>query len=324
MNKIFKAVATAAALGIVSTSAGLAEDWDMPTPYPDKTFHTVNIQQFADEVREATNGELNIKLHSAGSLIKHGEIKNSVRNQIVPTGEFFLSLLANEDPAFGIDSLPLVAVSYQDAAKLWEAQEPVVTELLAKQRLKPLFSVPWPPQGLYTKKEIKTVDDLSGLKFRSYNANLEKFATLVGAAPTQVEAPDIPQAFATGQVEAMITSPSTGANSKAWDFLSHYTPINAWVPKNIVVVNIAAFNALDEETQAAVLEAAERAEERGWNMSRREAEEKTQELAENGITIVEPSQELKDGLAKVGVELLDDWRANSTPAADKIIDAYYN
>ncbi|AVX04639.1 TRAP transporter substrate-binding protein [Maritalea myrionectae] len=323
MNKIFQAATAAIALGIASTSAGFAEDWDMPTPYPDKTFHTVNIQQFADDVREATNGELNIKLHTAGSLIKHGEIKNSVRNQIVPAGEFFLSLLANEDPAFGIDSLPLVAVSYQDAARLWEAQKPVVEELLAKQRLKPLFSVPWPPQGLYTKKEVKTVADLNGLKFRSYNANLEKFATMVGAAPTQVEAPDIPQAFATGQVEAMITSPSTGANSKAWDFISHYTPINAWVPKNIVVVNVAAFNALDEETQAAVLKAAAEAEERGWNMSRREAEEKTQVLADNGVTIVEPSQELKDGLAKVGVELLADWRANSTPAADAVVDAYF-
>lgn len=180
-----------------------------------------------------------------------------------------------------------------------------------------------PTRSLYQKKEVKTVDDLSGLKFRSYNANLEKFATMVGAAPTQVEAPDIPQAFATGQVEAMITSPSTGANSKAWDFISHYTPINAWVPKNIVVVNIAAFNALDEDTQAAVLKAAAEAEQRGWNMSRREADEKTQVLADNGVTIVEPSQELKDGLSKVGVELLADWRANSTPAADAVVDAYF-
>lgn len=323
MNKIFKAVAAVAIMGASATSVGFAQNWDMPTPYPDKTFHTVNIQQFADELREATGGKLDIKLHTAGSLIKHGDIKNSVRNNTVPAGEFFLSLLANEDPAFGIDSLPLVATSYQDAVRLWEAQKPVVEELLAKQRLMPLFSVPWPPQGLYTKKEIKTVEDLNGLKFRSYNANLEKFATMVGAAPTQVEAPDIAQAFATGQVEAMITSPSTGANSKAWDFISHYSPINAWVPKNIVVVNIAAFKALDADTQAAVLKAAADAEQRGWNMSRREAEEKTQVLADNGVTIVEPSDELKAGLAKVGVELLADWRANSSPAADAIVDVYF-
>ena len=254
------AISLAFALFFAISSYAFAEKWDMPTPYPDKTFHTVNIQKFADEVRDATNGALDITLHTAGSLIKHGEIKNAIRKNIVPAGEFFLSLLANENPAFGIDSLPLVATSYEEATRLWVAQKPAIEALLAKQNLKPLFSVPWPPQGLYTKKEITQVDDLNGLKFRSYNANLEKFATMLGAAPTQVEAPDIPQAFATGQVEAMITSPSTGANSKAWDFISHYAPINAWIPKNIVVVNLDVFNKLDASIQTALLEAAADAE----------------------------------------------------------------
>ena len=124
---------------MLSSGVALATEWDMPTPYSDKTFHTANIVEFAKDVSEATEGELNITVHSAGSLIKHPEIKNAVRGQQVPIGEFFLSRLSNEDAAYGIDSQPFVATSYEDAAKLWEAQKPVITELLAKQKLIPLF-----------------------------------------------------------------------------------------------------------------------------------------------------------------------------------------
>lgn len=305
-------------LGTVAT----AESWDMPTPYGDTTFHTQNIMQFADDVRTATADGLDITIHSAGSLFPHSEIKGAVRNRSVPIGEFFLSTLSNEDLAFGIDSQPFVATSYEDAAKLWAAQEPVITAVLAEQGLMPLFSVPWPPQGLYTNGEIATVADLNGLRFRAYNAALEEFAALAGAAPVQVEASDIPQAFATGQVAAMITSPSTGVNSTAWDFVTHYSPINAWVPKNIVVVNQRMFDALDADTQAAVLAAADAAEARGWEMSAAEAENMTAALAENGIIVYEPSAELVEGLQGIGATMLENWKASASESALAILEAY--
>jgi TRAP-type transport system periplasmic protein len=314
----------AAALALVLGLAGAAgaETWDMPTPYGDTTFHTVNIRQFAQDVAAATDGALEITVHSAGSLFPHGEIKNAVRSRQVPIGEFFLSTLSNEDLAFGIDSQPFVATSYDDAARLWAAQKPVIAGLLAEQGLMPLYSVAWPAQGLYTNGAVETVDDLAGLRFRAYNAALEEFATLARAAPVQVEAPDIPQAFATGQVEAMVTSPSTGANSSAWDFVTHYTAIDAWVPKNIVVVNQRAFDALPEDVQAAVLEAAAAAEARGWEMSMAEATEKTREMADNGMTIVQPSPELVGGLQEIGAQMLESWKANASPEALAILDAY--
>lgn len=307
---------------LACAAPAFAEAWDMPTPYGDSTFHTQNIAKFADDVREATNGDLDITLHSAGSLIPHAEIKNAVRSRQVPAGEFFLSRLSNEDLAFGIDSQPLVATSYDEAKKLWDAQKPVVTELLAEQGLMPLFSVPWPAQGLYTNGEIATVDDLNGLRFRAYNAALEEFATLAGAAPVQVEASNIPQAFSTGQVQAMITSPSTGVNSTAWDFVTHYSPINAWVPKNIVVVNQRVFDKLSDDTKAAVLAAAATAETRGWEMSAAEAEAKTAQLAANGITVYEPSAELVEGLQGIGSKMLDNWKANASDSALSILTTY--
>lgn len=315
-------IVMAAALAAATSAA--AQSWDMPTPYGDATFHTQNIMQFADEIRTATDGALDITIHSAGSLFPHAEIKSAVRNRSVPIGEFFLSTLSNEDLAFGIDSQPFVATSYDDAAKLWAAQEPVITELLAEQGLMPLFSVAWPAQGLYTNGEIATVADLNGLRFRAYNAALEEFATLAGASPVQIEASDIPQAFATGQVAAMITSPSTGVNSTAWDFVTHYTPINAWVPKNIVVVNKRMFDGLDADTQAAVLAAAETAQTRGWEMSAAEAESMTAALADNGIIVYEPSAELVAGLQEIGATMLDNWKANASDAALAILDGYTN
>ena len=310
------------ALGLGLAGAATADTWDMPTPYGDSTFHTVNIREFAADVSAATDGALEITVHSAGSLFPHPEIKNAVRSRQVPIGEFFLSRLSNEDLAYGVDSQPFVATSYDDAAKLWAAQKPVIEALLAKEGLKPLFSVPWPAQGLYTNGEVKTVDDLAGLRFRAYNAALEEFATLAKAAPVQIEASNIPQAFATGQVQAMITSPSTGANSKAWDFVTHYTPINAWVPKNIVVVNTRVFDRLPAEVQAAVMDAAAKAETRGWEMSAAEAETKTKVMADNGITVVQPSDELMNGLLSIGAEMVNNWMESASEDAISVLTAY--
>jgi TRAP-type C4-dicarboxylate transport system substrate-binding protein len=307
---------------LIAGSAAGADTWDMPTPYSDTTFHTKNIVQFADELREATGGAIDITVHSAGSLLPHGEIKAAVRSGQVPLGEFFLSNIANEDLAYGLDSQPFVATSYDEARKLWELQKPVITELLAAQNLVPLFSVAWPPQGLYTNGEIKTVADLNGLRIRAYNPALEEFANLAGAAPIQVEAADIPQAFATGQISAMITSPSTGVSSAAWDFVTHYSPINAWVPKNVVVMNKEAFDALDEPTRQALLAAAASAETRGWEMSVAEATSKTSELATNGIVVYDPSEELTTGLREIGAKMLESWNAGASEQAKAILAGF--
>jgi TRAP-type C4-dicarboxylate transport system substrate-binding protein len=317
------AAGAAAAVAFATVSAG-ATTWDMPTPYPDKTFHTVNIAEFAKDVESATGGKLKIKIHSAGSLFKHPEISKAVRGGQAPIGEFFMGLLNNDNPVFGVDALPFLATNYDDAKRLWEAQSPVVNQLLDKQNLQPLFSVPWPPQGLYTKKEVKSVDDLKGMKFRTYNSTLEKFANLAGAAPTQIEVPDIAQAFTTGRVEAMITSPSTGANSKAWDFVSHYTDIQAWVPKNVVVVNKRSFRKLDKDVQKAVLAAAAKAEARGWDMSRQETAAKVKILKENGMTIVSPSSQLMDGLKGIGSKMLANWKTAAGGEGEKLLKIYGN
>jgi len=311
-----------AVLAGFATASATAATWDMPTPYPEGNFHTKNILQFAQDIDKATNGALKIKVHSNGSLFKHPEIKNAVRSGQVPVGEILLSNLGNESPIFAVDSLPFLAANYDAAKKLWNASRAATNKLFDQQGMMVLYSVPWPPQGIYTRKELKALDDMKGIKFRTYNPATSQLAKLAGAVPTQVEAADIPQAFSTGRVDAMITSASTGVNSKAWDFVTYYHDTQAWLPKNVVLVNKKAFRALDKKTQDAIMTAAKAAEERGWKASVEENVVMTKTLADKGLKVVKPSPELRTGLQKVGEQMSKEWAEKAGKDGEVVLKAY--
>jgi TRAP-type C4-dicarboxylate transport system substrate-binding protein len=315
-------LAAAALSALVPLSASAQTKWDMPTPYPDGNFHTKNIAQFVADVAKATGGHLTITVHSNGSLVKHPDIKNALKRGIAPIGEFLISLHANESPIYSVDSVPFLATSYDAAKKLYEAQRPYLEKKLAEEGLVLLYSVPWPPQGIYAKKEIRSLDDLKGLKFRTYNPATQRIAQLAGAIPTQVEAPDIPTAFATNRVEAMITSPSTGVDSKVWDFLTHYHDTQAWLPRNAVVVAKAALDRLSERDRKALLDAAKAAETRGWEMSKAETEEKVRILAQNRIVVVQPSEALRKGFAEIGAKMAANWEASAGADGKALLAAF--
>ena len=308
--------------GGITTAASAQTKWDMPTPYPDGNFHTRNIMQFAADVDKATNGSLKIAIHSAGSLIKHAEIKRSVRQGTAPIGEMLESLSSNEAAVYGLDSVPFLATGYDASRKLYAAQKPYLEKQLASEGLILLYSVPWPPQGLYAKREIKSVDDLKGLKFRTYNAMIGRIAALAGAVPTQIEVPDLPTAFATGRVDVMITSASTGVDTKSQDYLTHYIDTQAWLPRNIVIVNKAAFDKLSAAEKKAVTEAAKAAEDRGWKLSIEEMTIKTKALKDAGIKVLPPSPELKSGLAKIGSTITSEWEKAAGPDGAAMLAAY--
>jgi TRAP-type C4-dicarboxylate transport system substrate-binding protein len=322
MRKILTVLA-AGTIALFATAAAAQTKWDMPTPYGDGTFHTKNIRAFAEDVAKATGGKLTITVHSAGSLVKHPEIKNALKRGIAPIGEFLISLHANESPIYSVDSVPFLATGYDAARKLYAAQKPALEKKLAEEGLILLFSVPWPPQGIYAKKELKSMDDLKGLKFRTYNPATQRIAQLAGAIPTQVEVPDIPTAFATNRVEAMITSPTTGADSKAWDYLTHFHHTQAWLPRNGVVVAKAAYDKLSDGEKKALMDAAKAAEARGWAMSAAETDEKIKVLAMNKITIVQPSAALRNGFAAIGKTMTGEWE-KAAGADGKAILAAFN
>jgi TRAP-type C4-dicarboxylate transport system substrate-binding protein len=244
-----------------------------------------------------------------------------VRSNQVPIGEFLLSRLANQNPIFEADAVPFLATDYDRAEQLWALSRPEIERLLASEGLIVLYSVPWPPQGLYADRPIEGFADLRGLRFRAYNTATERLAQLAGALPTQIEVPDVPQAFATGRIQAMITSPSTGADAKAWDFVNFYYHTQAWLPKNVVVVNRRAFERLDPVLQGVVRGAAVAAERRGWAMSRAETEEKVPLLRANGMAVADPSPRLAGDLRELGRTMADEWVQATGPAARAIVDA---
>lgn len=316
-------ILAAASVAVLSAGGAIAQTkWDMPTPYSEGNFHTKNILVFAQEVEKATGGKLKIQIHPNGSLFKHPEIKKSVRQGLAPIGEMLASLASNESPIYGVDSVPFLTGGYADAKRLYDAQRPFLEKRLAGEGLMLLYSVPWPPQGLYSRKEIKVIADLSGLKFRTYNSATSRLAQLVKAVPTQIEVPDIPTAFQTGRVEAMVTSPSTGVDSKAWDFLTHYHDLQGWQPRNIVIINKAAFDKLPADQQAAVVAAGKAAETRGWTESAAETTSKTKTLADNKVTVVKPSEVLRAAMIEVGKTMAQEWEKAAGTDGTALLKAY--
>jgi TRAP-type C4-dicarboxylate transport system substrate-binding protein len=305
-----------------ATAAAAQTKWDMPTPYPAGNFHTKNVARFADDLDKATNGAIKITIHPAGSLIKHADIKRAVRQGTTPIGESLASLASNESPIYGVDSIPFLATGYDASRKLYGAQKPFLEKQLEKEGLMLLYSVPWPPQGIYAKRELKSVDDLKGLKFRTYNVMIGRIAALAGAIPTQIEVPDLPTAFATGRVDVMITSASTGVDTKAEDYLTHYHDTQAWLPRNIVFVNKQAFDKLTAEQKKAVMDAAKAAEDRGWKASAEEMAIKTNALRAAKIIVLPPSDTLKAGFAKIGETIAAEWVASAGPDGVALLAAY--
>lgn len=319
--KMFKIAAlTIAVIGSATSSA--ATRWDMATPYVDATHHTQNNIQFANDVKVATDGELEIIIHSGASLIKHKEIPKAVRSQQVPIGEVFIGIMGNDDPIYKLDNVPFLATNFEQAQKLYDVSKSAIQAKLDEDGLMLLYSVPWPPQGIYSQEPVNKIEDFKGAKLRSYSSTLSRLAILLEASPTTVQTVEIPQAFSTGIVNMMITSPTTGVSSQSWDYVNHYTDVQAWIPKNMVIVNKRAFRRLDKPLQTALLAAAEKAEARGWEMAIKETKEKTAELAKNGMKVTEPSDALMTELKKVGANMAVEWAEESGSKGKALLEAY--
>jgi TRAP-type C4-dicarboxylate transport system substrate-binding protein len=314
----------AAALGLgVATPAAIAQTkWDMPTAYPANNFHTENIQKFAGDVDRATGGKLKITVHSNASLFKAPEIKRAVQGGQAQAGEILLVNFENEDPLYGIDGVPFLATSYGEAMKLHKASRKALEDKLAKQGMKLLYTVPWPPQGIFTSRTLNGVADMKGLKWRAYSPATSKIAELVGAQPVTVQAAEVSQALATGVIDSYMSSGATGYDSKSYEHIRKFYDAQAWLPKNAVIVNQTAFDALDKPAQAALLKSAAEAETRGWKLSEEKNAWYLDQLKAKGMVIVKPSDQLMADLRKVGNLMLAEWLRRSGDDGRRVIETY--
>jgi len=320
-----KSPTLAVAIVALSLACGFASaqtKWDLPTAYPASNFHTENIVEFAADVDKATGGRLKIQVHPNASLFKAPEIKRAVQGAQAQAGEMLWVNYENENALFGIDGVPFLATSYGDAMKLWKASRKPLEEQLAKQGLRVLFSVPWPPQGIYSKRPINSAADMKGLKWRAYSPATARIAELVGAQPITIQAAEVTQALATGAIDSMMTSGATGYDTKVYETVRNFYDTQAWLPKNVVIVNQKAFDALDATAQSAVLKASSAAEVRGWRASEEKTTWYLDQLRKNGMNVAAPSAILKADLRKIGDAMLEDWLKKTGGEGKAVVEAY--
>ena len=310
------------ALAGLAGSALAQAKWDLPAAYPANNFHTENLAQFAADVDKATGGKLKITVHANASLFKAPEIKRAVQGGQAQMGEILLANFQNEWQIFGVDGLPFLADSYDASMKLYKAQKPALDKKLGEQGMMLLYAVPWPPQGIYVKKPIASAADLKGVKWRAYSPATARIAELVGAQPVTVQAAELSQAMATGVVESYMSSGSTGYDTKTYEHIKYWYDTQAWLPKNAVIVNKAAFDALDAPTKAAVLKAGADAEARGWTVSKAKNDEYKDLLKKNGMNIVAPPAALTADMKKVGDTMLKEWLEKAGPEGQAVVDAF--
>jgi TRAP-type C4-dicarboxylate transport system substrate-binding protein len=306
------------------SGASAAETWDMPTAYPALNFQTVNAQEFSKCVAAGTKGEINIVIHPNGALFKGNDIKRAVQTGQAQIGERLLSSHENENPIFGTDSIPFLATSYENSVKLFEAAKPELEKVLDEQGLKLLYSVPWPPQGLYFKKDVNSVEDMAGVKIRSYNKATARLAELTGMIPISVEAAEISQAMAAGVINSLITSAVTGQDSKVWEQLDHFYEVQAWMPRNAVILNKGVWDGLSPEKQAAVTDCAAKAQLAGIEKSRMSNEKALATLKSNGMKVLQPSAKLAEELAKIGNTMSEEWATKAGADGSNILKKFKN
>ena len=314
--------AVALAATALASQAFAQTKWDLPSAYPASNFHTENLAQFVSDVDKGSGGKLKITLHPNASLFKAPEIKRAVQGNQAQAGEFLMANFQNEWPLWGIDGVPFLATSFADAKRLYDASKPAIEKKLNEQGMTLLYAVPWPPQGLYSRNPVKSQADLKGIKWRAYSPATARIAELVGAQPVTIQQAELSQAMATGVLDSYMSSGSTGYDTKTYEHLKYFYDMQAWLPKNAVVANKKALEALDKPTQDALRKAAAEAETRGWASSEKKTGEYLDLLKKNGMTVEPPSAQLKTDMQKVGEVMLKEWLDKAGPEGKAVVDAY--
>jgi TRAP-type C4-dicarboxylate transport system substrate-binding protein len=320
---MMKTLMAAGAAFVLSSNGVIAETkWDLSTAWGANNFHAQSAIAFADAVREATDGSVDITVHLSGEIgVKITEKLSSVENGVVQMADMLLFLQAGEAPFLGVDTLPYL-IQGQEEMKVWlEVAGPKYDEIFAAHNQKALYYVPWPSPGVYSKEPIVSANDMSGQRIRAFNATSFDFLTRMGAAPVELPFGELAAAVAAGTVDGAATSTSTGANSKLYQFTSHFNPLNWSMSPDAVTVNLDAWNALSDDERATIERLANEMESEFWGISAAEDSSKTAILVENGMTVSKADDSLKAKMAEAGKAMWSEFFAK-VPDAQPVVEAY--
>jgi TRAP-type C4-dicarboxylate transport system substrate-binding protein len=310
----YLAVALYMLAALFAVPAQAVVEINMATAYAADNFQTQNIQQFSDEVKAATNGEVVFIVHPAGKLLKTPvDIYSGVRAGKAQAGEAIMTSLSKEHPIYAIDSLPFIVSNYTEARKMWDASRATVEKVLDSHGLKLLYAVPWPAQNLYSNREIKTIGDMKGLTMRAYSPATVRIAELVGAKPVTIQVVDLGKAISEDKLDLMLTSSWTGVDVKAWSKMHHYYKVVSWIPKNMVFIDKKVFNKLDASNRKRLVDAAAVAEARGWKASKDSDQFYESQLVANKMNVSTMDYNVRSTLDRIGETLAREWLKKAGP-----------
>ena len=279
-------IATGAVAAGFASSAFAQTKWDLPLVWPDANYIVKDVRMFADKVKEATGGSLIITLHSGGSLgFKGPEMLAAVRDGLVPIGDMLLNQQVGEDKLLGIESLPYLIGSFDELESFHKKYNVLLEEIFTKNNQKILFSIPWPQQQIWTKKEIKTIADMKGIKIRSYDKSSTEIFAAAGMNPVQLPWGEVVPSIAAGVIDAVATSAPSAVDGAFWEFLKYGYPTRQTWNTDIVSVNLDAWKKLTDQQRKALVDAATALEPVFWADARKIDDDNMAILAKRGMVI---------------------------------------
>ena len=300
-----------------------ATTWDLPLAWPDGNFHVENAKDFAAEVNKATDGEVTINIHPGGSLgFKGPEMLTAVRDGLVPIGDTLLIQQVGEAPLLGLEAQPYLVSGFDDLRALHKHFVPALQDVLGQFNQKLLYIVPWPRQYVYTKVPIESVDDLKGIKIRTYNKSTTDMFNRIGMTSVQLPWGEVVPSLAAGTIDAVTTSASSGVDGKFWEFLKYMYPTSHVWSSNIVSVNLDAWNSLSAEHQQAIEELAAKKQEEYWQVSADEDTSKAKMLTDNGVEMGEVTEAMLTDMQKLTEPMLGEFIDAVGDKAAMVIDGY--
>ncbi len=324
MKKLFIAVLALVFMFAAAGELMAKTKWDMHLNYPAGNFHSQGAKRFADRVREATGGQLDIVLHPGASLgFKGPELLRAVAEGQLSIAEVPTGMVEGDAPVLALTAQPFISTNAFEQRLLYQLAKPTYAKVLKRFNQFTLYSSVWPFSGIYTQRPIKKLSDLKGLKMRVYDGTGLAFGKATGIAARKMPFSEVYPAMKAGLLDSMYTSSVSGVDAKAWEVLKYFTPINIVGPVNMVNVNLKAWNKLPKNIQETVLEIATAMEDEMWNLAGDMDRKSRAILKKNGMIINPVSKSFRKELDQVGVKLRSQWAAKAGADAQKILEEYY-
>jgi TRAP-type C4-dicarboxylate transport system substrate-binding protein len=306
----------------VQSTVEAAQKWDMAVAYPPGNYQTKSAERFATEVAKVTNGEVNIQVQAGGGLgFKGPEMLGTIRDGLVPLGTMLLNQQVGVEPLLGIASLPYLVSNPQEMRLITDLARPAYDKVAEKHKQKILYMMPWPGQNVFSKTELRTPSDMRNLKIRTVDRNGSDYFRDLGASPAQMPWGEVVPALATGVINGVTTSSSSGVDGQFWDFMGFCHLVNWQSNFDMVTVNLDAWKKLTPDQQRAIEDAAKRLEPEFWQAAEQEDAGKLKLLSEKGIKMVKAPDELRTFMVLKATPAWDAFIAK-VPEARDIITKY--